>query len=93
MDYIVSLAEATRSQPDVLMGVSPRGSIALMQAAKGCALMSGRRFVLPDDVQRMAFPVLCHRIIMRNRAAGLARQTPEAVLNTALRSVSVPAVQ
>ena len=52
-----------------------------------------RRFVLPDDVQRMAFPVLCHRIIMRNRAAGLARQTPEAVLNTALRSVSVPAVQ
>lgn len=93
MDYIVSLAEATRSQPDVLMGVSPRGSIALMQAAKGCALMSGRRFVLPDDVQRMAFPVLCHRIIMRSRAAGLARQTPEAVVNTALRSVSVPAVQ
>ena len=93
MDYIVSLAEATRGQPDVLMGVSPRGSIALMQAAKGCALMSGRRFVLPDDVQRMAFPVLCHRIIMRSRAAGLARQTPEAVVNTALRSVSVPAVQ
>ena len=91
-DYIVSLPEATRRLDDVLVGVSPRGSIALMQAAKGCALLSGRPYVLPDDVQKMAAPVLCHRLIMRARA-GVRKQTPRAVIDAVLRSVPVPAVR
>ena len=92
LDYIVSIVEATRALNDVLLGVSPRGSIALMQAAKGAALLEGRRYVLPDDVQRMAFPVLCHRLVMRTRA-GLNRQTPESVIDAVLRTVPVPSAR
>ncbi len=92
LDYIVSIVEATRALNDVLLGVSPRGSIALMQAAKGAALLEGRRYVLPDDVQRMAFPVLCHRLVMRTRA-GMNRQTPESVIDAVLRTVPVPSAR
>ena len=91
-EYIVSIVEATRALNDVAMGVSPRGSIALMQASRGSALLAGRPYVLPDDVQRMAFPVLCHRMIMRART-GLHRQTPASVIDAVLRTVPVPAVQ
>ena len=92
LDYIVSIVETTRALNDVLLGVSPRGSIALMQAAKGAALLEGRRYVLPDDVQRMAFPVLCHRLVMRTRA-GMTRQTPESVIDAVLRTVPVPSAK
>ena len=92
LDYVVSIVEATRSLGEVLLGVSPRGSIALMQAAKGCALLEGRRYVLPDDVQRMAAPVLCHRMVLRTRA-GMQRQTPETVLDAVLRAVPVPSAR
>ena len=92
MDYIVSLAEMTRSLEEVQMGVSPRGTIALMQASKGSAMLAGRSYVLPDDVQKMAFPVLCHRLVMRMRA-GMRRQTPENVIQAILRPVPVPAVK
>ncbi len=92
LDYIVSIVETTRALNDVLLGVSPRGSIALMQAAKGAALLEGRRYVLPDDVQRMAFPVLCHRLVMRTRA-GMNRQTPESVIDAVLRTVPVPSAK
>ena len=56
------------------MGISPRGSIALMQAAKGWAYLSGREYVLPDDVQKMVLPVLSHRMVLKSRA-GLRRKT------------------
>ena len=91
MDYVVSIAEATRSLADVALGISPRGSIALMQAAKGAALLEGRGYVLPDDVQRMARPVLCHRMVMRTKA-GLRRQTPENVIAAVLHTIPVPTV-
>lgn len=92
MEYIVNIVETTRSLGDVRMGVSPRGSIALMQAAKGCAVLAGRNYVMPDDVQRMACPVLCHRMIMRTRA-GVRYQSPEAVIEAVLRTVPVPSVR
>ena len=60
--------------------------------ARGVAMLAGRSFVLPDDVQKMAKHVLCHRMIMRNRA-GLHRQTPEAVIDDILNSLPVPAVR
>ena len=91
LDYIVSIAEATRSLADVALGVSPRGSIALMQAAKGAAMLAGRGYVLPDDVQRMAPPVLCHRMLMRSKA-GLRRQSPENVVSAVLHTIPVPTV-
>lgn len=92
MEYIVSIVEATRMIDDVQMGASPRGSIALMQASKGCALLAGRTYVLPDDVQRMAFPVLNHRLILRTRA-GLRRQTPESIIDAVLRAVPAPSAR
>jgi MoxR-like ATPase len=60
MAYISSLVEATRAYPRVTLGVSPRGSIALMRAAKGYAAIAGRDYVLPDDIKRAAHPVLEH---------------------------------
>ena len=91
MDYITAISEATRSMQGIRIGISPRGSIALMLASKGCAMLDGRRFVLPDDVQRMAYPVLCHRLIMRSKTG--VQQAPQSVIAAILRSVSVPAAR
>ncbi|MBP5281102.1 MAG: MoxR family ATPase [Lachnospiraceae bacterium] len=64
MDYIVRITQATRQSNDVLMGVSPRGTLALMHAAKAYACLRGSNFVVPDDVKAVAVPVLSHRIIL-----------------------------
>ena len=64
MDYIVRITQATRESNDVLMGVSPRGTLALMHAAKAYACLRGSNFVIPDDVKKVSVPVLAHRIIL-----------------------------
>ena len=64
VDYIVRLVEATRSAPGVLLGASPRGSIGLLRASRAHALIAGRGFVMPGDVQALAGPVLAHRLIL-----------------------------
>lgn len=61
--YIIDIVSATRSHGEIRLGASPRGSIALMQAAQGLAAINGREFVLPDDVKQMSAHVLSHRII------------------------------
>ncbi|EMR05734.1 hypothetical protein C772_02222 [Bhargavaea cecembensis DSE10] len=63
--YIVDLAESTRKSPDIRLGVSPRGSIALMRAARALAFLKGRDYVLPDDVQHLAPYVFSHRMILQ----------------------------
>lgn len=63
--YIVDLVAATRSRRRVLVGSSPRGSLALMKLARARALVAGRDFVTPDDVKSVAVPALAHRIILR----------------------------
>ncbi len=62
--YIVALTRFTREHPRVRLGASPRASLGLMRAAKAHALLDGRRFVLPDDVRRLAPAVLAHRIVL-----------------------------
>lgn len=63
-DYIVRLVQATRKQGmDVMAGVSPRGTLALLRAAQGFALVCGRDYVVPEDIKAVAVPVLCHRMI------------------------------
>jgi MoxR-like ATPase len=76
-EYIADLVGATRSHPKVRYGASPRGSLGLMKAAQGLALIRGRDFVIPDDVKELAPPVLTHRIIMRHeeRAKGFSSRT------------------
>jgi MoxR-like ATPase len=63
--YIVSLTAATRHHPQVQVGVSPRGSLALYQLARAHAMVQARDFVLPDDVKAMAIPALAHRLLLK----------------------------
>ena len=80
---------ATRNHPALQLGASPRGSIALLKAAQACALLSGRDYVLPDDIRRMALPVLSHRLILtpEARMKGISAQQ---VLSQLLDTVPVP---
>ncbi len=64
MEYIVSIVEATRKDTGILMGVSTRGSLALLRAAKAYAYIQGRDYVVPEDVKTLAVPVLSHRLIL-----------------------------
>src|SRR6266498_4494398 len=66
--YVVGVVNATRSHPDVYLGASPRGSLALARASAAFALMQGRDFVLPDDVKQLAAPTLSHRLILQPQA-------------------------
>ncbi len=66
--YVVAVVNATRSHPDVYLGASPRGSLALARAAQAFALMQGRDFVIPDDVKQLAAPTLAHRLILQPQA-------------------------
>jgi MoxR-like ATPase len=63
-DYIVALAEATRSHPDLSLGVSPRGSLALLKAAQALAAIRGRNYVIPEDIKALVPLTLAHRIIL-----------------------------
>ncbi len=66
--YIVSLINQTRNHSQILLGASPRASISLAKAAKACAFLCGRDFVIPDDVQKMAPHVLEHRLVLKQEA-------------------------
>jgi len=65
LDYLMALVSATRRSPLLALGVSPRGSMALLRAARAAALADGRDWVVPDDVKRLALPALAHRVIPR----------------------------
>ena len=84
--YIVELVTATRKHADVKLGVSPRGSIALMHAARALALIFGRDFVIPSDIKRLAYPVLGHRILLQP-TAGIKGLTPKDVITQLLSTV------
>ncbi len=69
LEYISRLVAWTRVQEPILLGISPRGGIALMQAARAQAFLEGRSFVIPDDVQSLLEPVWSHRLVLRPEAA------------------------
>lgn len=85
-DYIVALVHATRSHPDLALGASPRGSLALYRGAQVRAVLQGRDYVLPDDVQVLAPLVLPHRCIVRPDSA-LRGRTAEQIIAGLLESV------
>ncbi len=68
-DYIVRLVASTRVHPDVYLGASPRGSIALYRASQALAGLLGRDYVIPDDVKALAEPALAHRVIIRTSSS------------------------
>ena len=87
--YIVGVVGLTRNHPDVYLGASPRGSLALMRAGQARALVLGRDYVIPDDVKALASAALGHRLIM-NPEARMRNATPRAVIEYVLREVPVP---
>ena len=87
--YIVELVHATREHPALSIGASPRGSRSLYQGAKAVAAMSGRDYVLPEDIQGIFVPVLGHRVMIR-RAAGRAADSAEEILTAVLQDTPVP---
>ncbi len=88
--YIVDLVRSTRTNPNAELGASPRGSFMLYRAAQAFALYAGRAYVIPDDVKLMAKHVLAHRIVL-SQDAKIHQVTQEDVVETALKSVTVPA--
>ncbi len=89
--FIVSIMEETRRHPHVVLGASPRGSLNLLRAAQGWALYNERNYVIPDDVLKMAEPVLAHRILLKQEAK-LKKVTGEQVIKESINKVMVPAV-
>jgi MoxR-like ATPase len=87
--YLLQLVQATREHADVILGGSPRASIALYRTGQALAAIHGRNFVLPDDIKKMAHPVLDHRLILRPESR-LRKLTSEAVVNEILTEVPVP---
>jgi MoxR-like ATPase len=87
--YILEIVQGTREHEDVLLGGSPRASIALFRTAQALAAIQGRNFVLPDDVKRMVHPVLAHRLILRPESR-LRKLTAAAVLQDIVSDIRVP---
>lgn len=87
--YIIDIAEAIRGNEMVQTGVSPRGTIALLKAAKGYALLEGRSYVLPDDIHKVLMPVVGHRMVLAGHAEWKNIKI-EALLNSILETVKVP---
>lgn len=87
--YIVDLAIKTRSHPDIFLGISPRGSIALLKAAQAYAFISGRDFIIPDDVQYLAPYVFSHRILLQSEAK-YRGVSAESLIGDLVKSVDIP---
>lgn len=88
-NYIVELSIQTRKHPDVYLGASPRGSLALFRASQANAAVQGRDYVLPDDVKSLALPALAHRVIL-SPGARLRDVTEEDIVREVLESTPVP---
>lgn len=88
--YILDIVEKTRSHSEVLLGASPRGSQALLRASQVYALLNGRDYVVPDDVKRLAKPVLAHRLVLRT-VTRTADRNASTVIEQILNTVPVPA--
>jgi MoxR-like ATPase len=88
-EYILALVEATRKHPDIYLGASPRGSLALYKTSQARASIQGRDYVIPDDIKALAEPALAHRLIV-SPAARLKNVDPRAVVDELIHSVAVP---
>ncbi|HZN17886.1 MAG TPA: MoxR family ATPase [Micromonosporaceae bacterium] len=87
--YAVNLVTATRESPDLRLGASPRATLHLLRTARAVAALEGRDYVLPDDLQALAVPVLAHRIIPTAEAQ-LSRRTTDAILADVVHRLPLP---
>ncbi|HVR75061.1 MAG TPA: MoxR family ATPase [Planctomycetota bacterium] len=87
--YVVAIVRRTREEPSLVLGASPRASVALFQSAQARALIQGRDYVIPDDVKELAPAVLRHRVVLTAEAE-VEGGTPEARIESVLRAVEAP---
>jgi MoxR-like ATPase len=92
LQYVLAMVQVSRSHPALSLGVSPRGSLALVRAAQALALCEGRHFCIPDDSKQLAVPALAHRVILRTRWDPTAehRDDAESVIREILQETPVP---
>jgi MoxR-like ATPase len=90
--YAVDLVNASRASTDLALGASPRAALQLLRTAKAQSALEGRNYVLPDDLQRLAIPVLAHRVILTAEAQ-MGQRTADGVIADLVRRVPVPAAQ
>jgi MoxR-like ATPase len=91
LDYLMAIVEATRRSEYLLVGASPRGSLALHRAAQAMAFYEGRDYCIPDDVKMLALPVLAHRVIVSSKYSSAQKKNEtETILAEILRSIQVP---
>ena len=89
-NYIVNIVAATRESDRIRLGVSPRGTLALLHASQACAAINGRDYLLPDDVKAVASPVLGHRIISRSQSSARITDANENIIDYIVDSIPVP---
>ncbi|MCI2420558.1 MoxR family ATPase [Saccharopolyspora sp. K220] len=87
--YVIDLVTATRQLPELRLGASPRSTLQLVRAARAQAALAGREFVIPDDVQAIAVPVLAHRLVLTSEARA-ARRSATDLVRQLLNRIPVP---
>lgn len=92
LDYVTTLVEKTRTHPQVALGVSPRGALAVCRMAKAYAYLNGRDFVMPEDVAAI-FPDVCAHRLMLNSKARMMEEKPESVLAEILKTTDMPVLK
>ena len=91
LDYIMTIVHTTRTHADVALGVSTRGALTYFKACRALAMVRGRDFVIPDDIKRLAGPVLSHRILVKDHRVMRGDFTPEArFIDRILAELPVP---
>ncbi len=92
LDYIMAIVEATRHSEYLLIGVSPRGSLALHRGAQALAYYEGREYCIPDDIKRLVLPVLAHRVVVSANYSSPHKRSEQAetILTEILQSIDIP---
>ena len=88
LDYMAELVQATRKDKEILSGVSPRGTMALLRASQAYAWIQGRDYVVPEDIKKVAGPVMAHRLVLSRGFGGAV--TGKIKIEEILSKVSVP---
>ena len=91
-EYVTKLTQATREHPQIALGVSPRGALAVCRMAKAYAFVHGRDFVVPEDVAAVFPDVCCHRLVLSPKAR-MMEEKPETLIQAILESVKMPVIK
>lgn len=91
LEYIVNISNASRLNTNLRLGASPRASIDILRASKSTAFISGRDYVIPDDVKRVVVPVLAHRLILSPEAR-IEKKSIESIIKAIIKNINVPVI-